>query len=125
MLGDLPTGLQDTQPHVYQDPKPHSGGCSLVKALGLTQLEAGDFLLAAPFVAQLAASLADGRLIKLLASVGSDSPQVRYDVLVGPDRIHLDGLKPRPDCYCRSNDIVAQVRESRRQTEALRLGRSS
>lgn len=105
---------------------PHVGQqrCSLVKALGLTQLEAGDFLPAAPFVAQLAASLAVGRLIKLLTGVGSDSAQVQYDVLVGPDRIHLDGLKPRPDCYCQLNDVVAQVRESRRQMEALRLGRS-
>ncbi len=96
---------------------PHVGKkrCSLVNALGLTDLSADDFFPAAPFVAQLAASLAVGRLINLLAGVGSDAVQVQYDVLVGPDRIHLDGLKPRPDCYCqRSKELIAQVRDARR-----------
>jgi hypothetical protein len=99
---------------------PHVGKkrCSLMKALGLTDLTADDYAPAAPFVAQLAASLAVGRLIRLLAdydNVNGDTMQVQYDVLVGPDRIHLDGIKPNPGCYCQhSKELIALVRDSRR-----------
>lgn len=118
--GDALLELQDVMalsPGKVELLLPHVGKkrCSLIHALGLTDLFADDFLPAAPFVAQLAASLAVGRLISLLTGVGSDAMQVQYDVLVGPDRIHLDGLKPRPDCYCQtSNELIARVRDARR-----------
>lgn len=103
-------GLTESQ---KSELRPHVGRlrCSLARALGLTSLDAGDYLPAAPFVAQQAACLAVGRLVAVQLGLNVGFNDVQYDVLVGPASGAIRSRAQSKACYCaRRADVVAAVR---------------
>lgn len=90
--------------------------CGLARALGLTDLDAGDYQPSVPFVSLQAAALAIGRLLAREVGCGGPLPNlVQYDALAGPLTATLERMRPTIDCYCQThNRTIEKVRMLRR-----------
>jgi ThiF family len=92
--------------------------CGLAQALGLTSDDQTDqYQPSVPFVSQLAATLAVGRLIARLADPDGVHPNfAQFDALIGPHALNAESRRGCPQCYCAENrTIIETVRTSRRQ----------
>ena len=91
--------------------------CGLADALGLTSASVEDYRPSVPFVSQLAACLAVGRLLAVRAGLEPEANLFQFDALHGP---LSDGeiRGPEPGCFCQQRRSV--VRDLR-----LRRGLSS
>jgi len=87
--------------------------CGLADALGLTGADADGYLPSVPFVSQLAAALAVGRLIAIELGVELNGNFVQFDALHGP-AIEPESRNPCAGCYCQQRQrVVRLVRRSR------------
>ncbi|QGX08836.1 hypothetical protein EEW87_17680 (plasmid) [Janibacter melonis] len=85
--------------------------CGLGKALGLVG-QADDFNPSAAFVAQQAAALVVGSLIR--GGLGAQARSVQYDALFGPRDEMTMARSPQPDCRCQTQrSLHEQVRSYR------------
>ncbi len=91
--------------------------CGLVRAAGLTEVAAGDYMPSVPFVSQQAACLSVGRLLALATGEQDCLPNFfQYDALIGPDRNTSQHRLPHPECACQQRpDVIAQVMCERRE----------
>jgi hypothetical protein len=97
--------------------------CGLLRAAGLTDLEADDFMPAVPFISQQAACLSVGRLIAIATGIDRDLPNFfQYDALIGPHAAVRQHRIPNPHCVCQQRaatvDAIRKERRSRRFWEA-------
>ena len=90
--------------------------CGLLRAAGLTDVDAGNYMPSIPFVSQQAACLGVGRLIAIVTGIDAELPNfVQYDVMIGPQRAALQRRAATPGCTCQQRAaIIAQVRRERR-----------
>ena len=88
--------------------------CGLARALGLTDLDAGDYQPSAPFISLQAASLAIGRVLAYKFNLDGQPNLVQYDGLYGPQTATLDTMQPLADCYCQTHSTtIKKVRTLR------------
>jgi len=88
--------------------------CSLVQALGLTDLPDEGYQPAAAFVALTAATLVVGRLVAEVTTTAPPANFVQFDVLAGPQWATIEARNPDPGCDCgRSAEIIERVRAHR------------
>jgi hypothetical protein len=88
--------------------------CGLARALGLTDLPAGDYEPSVPFVSLQAASLAVGRILAGESGLEALPNLVQYDGLFGPQAATLERMHPIGDCYCQTNvGTIQKVRALR------------
>lgn len=88
--------------------------CGLADALGLTTANADGYRPSVPFVSQMAACLAVGRLLAVHLGQSSASNWLQFDALHGP---HGNGDWRNPDasCFCQTRSaIVERLRTERR-----------
>jgi hypothetical protein len=88
--------------------------CGLADALGLSIANADGYRPSVPFVSQMAACLAVGRLLAVHLGQGSASNWLQFDALQGP---HGYGNRRSPDtnCFCQTRaTIVERLRAERR-----------
>jgi hypothetical protein len=88
--------------------------CGLASALGLTTAADDGYRPSVPFVSQMAACLAVGRLLALRLGGQPDINWLQFDTLHGP---HGDGERRNPtaSCFCQTRSaIVGQLRTRRR-----------
>jgi hypothetical protein len=91
--------------------------CGLARAVGLTDLDAGDYQPSIPFVSLQAAALAVGRVIA--ADLDSRANLVQYDGLIGPSSATLERMRPVAGCYCQTRATTIElVRARRRATQS-------
>jgi hypothetical protein len=98
--------------------EPHVGKpiCGLARAVGLTALDAGDFMPSVPFISLQAACLCVGRLLARPLGVAPQSNLVQYDGLFGPQAATLLTMRRKGECYCFTRaQTIRSVRERRRQ----------
>jgi hypothetical protein len=90
--------------------------CGLLRAAGLTDVDAGNYMPSIPFVSQQAACLGVGRLIAIATEIDTELPNfVQYDVMIGPQRAIRQRRAPVAGCTCQQRAaIIAQVRRERR-----------
>jgi hypothetical protein len=90
--------------------------CGLLRAAGLSDVDAGDYMPSIPFVSQQAACLGVGRLIAIATGIDAELPNfVQYDVLVGPQRAIAQHRAATLGCSCQQRAaVIAQVRRERR-----------
>jgi hypothetical protein len=87
--------------------------CGLADALGLTSASVDDYRPSVPFVSQLAACLAVGRLLAVRAGLAPETNLFQFDALHGP-RGGGEIRGPEPDCYCQQRrSIVENLRLKR------------
>ncbi|MCW2986163.1 MAG: hypothetical protein JWR63_3733 [Conexibacter sp.] len=93
--------------------------CGLANALGLNDLDAGGYQPSVPFVSQLAACLAVGRLVAVTLGVATQVNFFQFDALHGPAN---EGQRRNADarCFCQQrSQVVERVRNARwRSVEA-------
>jgi hypothetical protein len=88
--------------------------CGLVRALGLTALDADGFMPSGPFISLQAACLSVGRLLAREIGVEPDGNFVQYDGLIGPQCASVLGMERNPACYCSTRaGTIATVRGRR------------
>jgi hypothetical protein len=88
--------------------------CGLANALGLTSADADGYMPSVPFVSQMAACLAIGRLLALLSGLDTSENFLQFDGLHGP-HTETEVRMPDPDCICQTHPaVVRQLRELRR-----------
>jgi hypothetical protein len=107
-------GLRDEKRRMLQ---PHLGRpvCGLLQALGLTEIDAGDYQPAVPFVSQQAAASVVGRLLAQHLGIATLPNFIQYDALAGPGRATHEARRSREGCECISRgEIIARVRAVRR-----------
>lgn len=90
--------------------------CGVLRAAGLSDVDAGDYMPSVPFVSQQAACLGVGRLVAIATGVDAQLPNfVQYDVLLGPVHAVRQRRVATPGCACqRRAVIIDQVRRERR-----------
>jgi hypothetical protein len=90
--------------------------CGLLRAAGVSDADAGDFMPSIPFVSQQAACLGAGRLVAIATGMDAGLPNfVQYDVLLGPGRALRQRRTPTASCVCQQRAaIIDQVRRERR-----------
>lgn len=90
--------------------------CGLLRAAGLSDADAGDYMLSIPFVSQQAACLGIGRLVAIASGIDAELPNfVQYDVLLGPTSALRQRRAATPGCRCQQRAaIIEQVRAARR-----------
>ena len=96
--------------------EPHLGRpvCGLLQALGLTEIDAGDYQPAVPFVSQQAAALVVGRLLAQRLGIAPLPNFIQYDALAGPGWATLEVRRSREGCECVGRgEIIARVRDVR------------
>lgn len=90
--------------------------CGLLRAAGLSDLDANGFMPSVPFVSQQAACLSIGRLIAI--ATGTDTGLAnffQYDVMLGPERAISQRRAADPSCSCQQRSgTIAQIRRERR-----------
>lgn len=92
--------------------------CGLVRALGLTTLEAEGFMPSAPFISLQAACLSAGRLLAGEIGVERNGNFVQYDGLIGPQNASVLGMERNPACYCSTRArTIATVRARRAERD--------
>ncbi len=92
--------------------------CGLVRALGLTTLDAEGFMPSAPFISLQAACLSVGRLLAGEIGVERNGNFVQYDGLIGPQNASVLGMERNPACYCRIRArTIATVRARRAERD--------
>jgi hypothetical protein len=100
--------------------------CGLAAAIGLTELEAGEYQPAVPFISLQSAALAVGRVIAREVGLSNQPNLVQYDGLFGPQAATLELMAPLAGCYCQTNaTTIERVREHRRASVAVRSGAAS
>jgi hypothetical protein len=89
--------------------------CGLARAAGLTDLEPDGYQPAVPFVSQLAACLAVGRMLAVEGNTRLASADfVQFDALVGPQAAVAEARRPRSACHCQQRaDTITRVRAAR------------
>jgi hypothetical protein len=94
--------------------------CGLLRAAGLSDVDAGDYMPSIPFVSQQAACLGVGRLIAIATGIDDQLPNfVQYDVLLGPTTALRQRRAATPGCACQQRaTIIDQVRRERRASPA-------
>ena len=87
--------------------------CGLADALGLTSASVDDYRPSVPFVSQLAACLAVGRLLAVRIGLEPETNLFQFDALHGPQGGgEIRG--PDPGCYCQQRrTIIADLRVRR------------
>ena len=89
--------------------------CGLARALGLTELDAGDYRPSVPFISLQAACLTIGRVLAHKLGLDGLANLVQYDGLYGPQAATLERMTPTPDCYCQTHArTIETVRALRR-----------
>jgi hypothetical protein len=90
--------------------------CGLLRAAGLSDANAGDYMPSIPFVSQQAACLGVGRLVAIATGIDAELPNfVQYDVLLGPASALRQRRAATPGCACQQRAaIIEQVRAARR-----------
>ncbi len=90
--------------------------CGLLRAAGLTDVDAGDYMPSIPFVSQQAACLGVGRLVAIATGIDAELPNfVQYDALLGPTHALKQHRAATPGCACQQRaGIIDQVRRERR-----------
>lgn len=87
--------------------------CGLADALGLSDADADGYLPSVPFVSQMAACLAVGRLMAMELGLTVDSNFFQFDALHGP-LVEGNMRNAVVDCYCQQRrDLVRQLRHRR------------
>jgi hypothetical protein len=91
--------------------------CGLLRATGLSVLDAEDFQPSVPFVSQQAACLGIGRLVAMATGVDRELPNFfQYDGLIGPQSAIRQRRSAEPECGCQQRAAtIAQVRHERKQ----------
>jgi hypothetical protein len=89
--------------------------CGLASALGLTDADAGGYMPAVPFVSQLAACLAIGRLLVLELNAAPGVNWFQLDALRGPTSAG-EQRNPLPSCRCQTHpEVVTRTLQRRRE----------
>lgn len=91
--------------------------CGLASAVGLTDVDDHGYMPSVPFVSQMAACLAVGRLLALLMGLDAASNWFQFDALHGPTS-EPELWKPSPSCQCQTHSHVVE------RIRAARLGRA-
>lgn len=93
--------------------------CGLANALGLSELDADGYQPSVPFVSQLAACLAVGRLVAVTLGVATPANFVQFDALHGA-LVEGQRRNADPRCFCQHrSQVVERVRNARwRSVEA-------
>jgi hypothetical protein len=87
--------------------------CGLADALGLTAAHADGYLPSVPFVSQMAACLAVGRLLAVELGLDVENNFFQFDALHGPV-VEGDSRNAVATCYCQERQsIVRRVRQLR------------
>jgi hypothetical protein len=88
--------------------------CGLADAIGLTSASVDDYRPSVPFVSQLAACLAVGRLLAIRAGLEPEVNFFQFDALHGPVGNGGEMRGPEPECFCQQRrSIVRQLRLKR------------
>jgi hypothetical protein len=88
--------------------------CGLANALGLTTADADGYRPSVPFVSQMSACLAVGRLLAVLMGLDTTANLLQFDALHGP-HTETEVRQPDPECICQTRPaVVAKLRELRR-----------
>jgi hypothetical protein len=88
--------------------------CGLANALGLTSADADGYMPSVPFVSQMAACLAIGRLLALLMGLDTSENFLQFDALHGP-HTDVEVRTSDPACICQTHPaVVRKLRELRR-----------
>jgi len=88
--------------------------CGLANALGLTDAHSDGYLPSVPFVSQMAACLAVGRLVAVMLDLDIEVNFFQFDALHSPLQ-EGDARRPVPDCYCQKRaPLVQKLRTQRR-----------
>jgi hypothetical protein len=88
--------------------------CGLADALGLTDAPADGYLPSVPFVSQMGACLAVGRLLALALGVPAGINFIQFDALHGPTGVAGETRVAARECFCqRRGSIVRRVRATR------------
>jgi hypothetical protein len=87
--------------------------CGLANALGLTSADADGYMPSVPFVSQMAACLAVGRLLAILLGADTTTNWLQFDALHGP---HSEPHTRRPerDCTCQTRPAMIHELRSHR-----------
>jgi len=95
--------------------RPHLGKpvCGLANAVGLTDADDAGYRPSVPFVSQLAACLAIGKLVRVQAGVDLGPNWMQFDALHGPIA-PAERWAPRADCSCQTRADLIQVVRARR-----------
>ncbi len=90
--------------------------CGLVRAIGLTALEAEDYMPSVPFVSQQAACLTVGRLLAIQTGIDEGLPSFyQYETLNGPGQAIRQSRRADRACNCQQRaETIAAVRRERR-----------
>lgn len=90
--------------------------CGLLRAAGMSDLDAGDYMPSVPFVSQQAASLSVGRLVAIATGADAGLPNFfQYDAMLGPGRAIIQRRVADPSCSCQQRSTtIEQVRCERR-----------
>jgi hypothetical protein len=113
-------GLTDDQ---QRKCAPHLGKpvCGLAHAVGLTDLDADEFMPSIPFVSLQAACLSVGRLLASQIAVDTRGNFIQYDSLIGPQAASIDAMRVRRDCTCRGRaQTIEKVRAVRSTIKSYR-----
>jgi hypothetical protein len=106
-------GLTEEQRHRLE-PELGKPICGLVRALGLTALDAEDFMPSGPFISLQAACLSVGRLLAREIGAETHGNFVQYDGLIGPQNASVLRMERNPACYCSTRArTIATVRRLR------------
>jgi hypothetical protein len=88
--------------------------CGLANAFGLTSADPDGYMPSVPFVSQMAACLAIGRLLAVLTGLDTGANFFQFDALHGP-HTETEVRQPDPSCICQTRPaVVAKLRELRR-----------
>jgi hypothetical protein len=98
--------------------------CGLLRAAGLSDADAGDYMPSVPFVSQQAACLGVGRLVAIATGIDAELPNfVQYDTLIGPHHAIHQRRTATPGCSCQQRAAtIAQVRRERQAATASAVG---
>lgn len=88
--------------------------CGLANALGLTSADSDGYMPSVPFVSQMAACLAIGRLLAVLMGLNKSANFLQFNALHGP-HTESEVRKPEPNCFCQTRQaVIRELRELRR-----------
>lgn len=106
-------GLPEDQRHRLE-PQVGKPVCGLLRALGLTTLNAGGYMPSAPFISLQAACLSVGRLLADRIGTEPNGNVVQYDSLIGPQNASVLSMQRAAGCYCSARArTIAAVRARR------------
>jgi hypothetical protein len=112
-------GLTQEQRHRLE-PELGKPICGLVRALGLTTLDAEGYMPSVPFISLQAACLSVGRLLAREIGVEANGNFVQYDGLIGPQNASVLWMERNPACYCSTHArTIATVRGRRAERDLV------